>query len=55
MVIMMMFISYQSNALAIYWIFGNLYSLTQTIINRRLSEKKHAKLKEKELLGGLVK
>ena len=55
MVIMMMFISYQSNALAIYWIFGNLYSLTQTIINRKLSEKKHEKLKEKELLGGLVK
>jgi YidC/Oxa1 family membrane protein insertase len=55
MVIMMMFISYQSNALAIYWIFGNVYSLTQTIINRKLSEKKHAKLKEKELLGGLAK
>ncbi|HBD74463.1 MAG TPA: hypothetical protein DC003_02740 [Acholeplasmataceae bacterium] len=55
MVIMMMFISYQSNALAIYWIFGNAYSLTQTIINRKLSEKKHAKLKEKELLGGLAK
>lgn len=55
MVIMMMFISYQSNALAIYWIFGNLYSLTQTVINRKLSEKKHLKLKEKELLGGLIK
>jgi YidC/Oxa1 family membrane protein insertase len=55
MVVMMMFISYQSNALAVYWIFGNIYSLTQTIINRKLSEKKHLKLKEKELLGGLIK
>jgi len=51
MVIMMMFISYQSNALALYWIFGNIYSLSQTLFNRRLNEKKHAKLEEKQLLG----
>ncbi len=51
MVIMMMFISYQSNALALYWIFGNIYSLGQTLFNRRLNEKKHAKLQEKQLLG----
>lgn len=51
MVIMMMFISYQSNALALYWIFGNIYSLGQTLFNRKLNEKKHAKLQEKQLLG----
>lgn len=51
MVIMMMFISYQSNALALYWVFGNIYSLGQTIFNRRLNEKKHAALEEKQLLG----
>lgn len=51
MVIMMMFISYQSNALAFYWIFGNIYSLSQTLFNRRLNEKKHARLQEKQLLG----
>lgn len=51
MVIMMMFISYQSNALALYWVFGNIYSLSQTIFNRRLNEKKHARLQEKQLLG----
>ena len=51
MVIMMMYISYQSNALALYWIFGNTYSLGQTIFNRKLNEKKHASMQEKQLLG----
>jgi YidC/Oxa1 family membrane protein insertase len=51
MVVMMMFISYQSNSLALYWVFGNIYSLSQTIFNRRLNEKKHARLQEKQLLG----
>jgi YidC/Oxa1 family membrane protein insertase len=51
MVVMMMFISYQSNALAVYWIFGNLYSLGQTLFNRKMNEKKHAKLMEKQLMG----
>ena len=39
MIFMMMSISYQSQALAIYWVFGNLYSITQTSINRKISEK----------------
>ena len=51
MVVMMMFISYQSNALAVYWIFGNLYSLGQTLFNRKMNEKKHAKLMQKQLMG----
>lgn len=51
MVVMMMFISYQSNALALYWVFGNIYSLGQTIFNRKLNEKKHAQLQEKQLMG----
>jgi YidC/Oxa1 family membrane protein insertase len=51
MVFMMAFYSYQSNALALYWIFGNLYSLGQTLINRKVNEKKHEKLKQKQLLG----
>jgi YidC/Oxa1 family membrane protein insertase len=54
MIIMMMTLSYQSNALAVYWVFGNLYSLVQTLVNRNLSAKKHEKMKEKELYGGLV-
>ena len=51
MVIMMAFASFQSNALALYWIFGNIYSLGQTLINRRLNEKKHEALQQKQLMG----
>ncbi len=51
MVIMMAFASYGSNALALYWIFGNIYSLGQTLINRKLNAKKHEKLKQKQILG----
>jgi YidC/Oxa1 family membrane protein insertase len=54
MVFMMMSISYQSQALAVYWIFGNIYSLVQTLVNRKISEKKHEQLKQKELFGGLI-
>lgn len=51
MVVMMAFASFQSNALALYWIFGNIYSLGQTMVNRKLNEKKHEALKQKQLLG----
>jgi YidC/Oxa1 family membrane protein insertase len=51
MVIMMAFASYSSNALALYWIFGNIYSLGQTLINRKLNEKKHEALRQKQILG----
>jgi YidC/Oxa1 family membrane protein insertase len=51
MVIMMAFASYQSNALALYWVFGNIYSLGQTLVNRKLNEKKHETLKKKQLMG----
>ncbi len=51
MVVMMAFASYSSNALALYWIFGNIYSLGQTLVNRKINEKKHEALKQKQLLG----
>ena len=51
MVIMMAVFAYQSNALALYWVFGNAYSIGQTLFNKYMNEKKHAKLSEKELLG----
>lgn len=51
MVVMMTFTAYRSNALALYWIFGNIYSLGQTSINRHMAEKKHAALNEKKLMG----
>lgn len=51
MVIMMMFISFQANSLAIYWIFGNIYSLGQTVFNRKMNENKHEALQQKQLMG----
>ncbi|HAX02004.1 MAG: hypothetical protein A2Y45_02520 [Tenericutes bacterium GWC2_34_14] len=51
MVIMMAFASYSSRALALYWIFGNIYSLGQTLVNRKMNEKKHERLKQKQILG----
>lgn len=51
MVVMMAFASFQSNALAVYWIFGNIYSLGQTLVNRKLNEKKHEQLQQKQLMG----
>lgn len=51
MVIMMATFSYSNNALALYWVVGNAYSIAQTLFNRKLNEKKHEELKQKELLG----
>jgi len=51
MVIMMVTFAYSSNALAFYWVIGNIYSIGQTLINRKINEKKHEQLKQKELLG----
>lgn len=51
MIVIMAVASFSSNALALYWIFGNMYSLGQTLVNRRLNEKKHERLKQKQLLG----
>lgn len=51
MIIIMVFASFSSNALALYWVFGNLYSLGQTLINRKLNEKKHENLTQKQLMG----
>ncbi|MDX9691562.1 MAG: YidC/Oxa1 family membrane protein insertase [Acholeplasmataceae bacterium] len=51
MIVIMAVASFSSNALALYWIFGNMYSLGQTLVNRRLNEKKHERLKQKQLMG----
>lgn len=51
MIVMMVFASYQSNALALYWIFGNIYSLGQTYVNRKMAAKKHERMKENQILG----
>lgn len=51
MVIMMATFAYSNNALALYWVVGNAYSIGQTLINRKNNEKRHEELKQKELLG----
>lgn len=39
--------SFSYNALALYWLIGNLYSLGQTLINRKLSVKRYEKMKNR--------
>ena len=45
MIGMMVFASLSSNALAFYWVIGNIYSIIQGFINRRLNEKKYYKMR----------
>ena len=45
MIGMMVFASLSSNALAFYWVIGNIYSLVQNLINRHLNEKKFYKMR----------
>ena len=45
MIGMMVFASLSSNALAFYWVIGNIYSIAQSFINRYLNEKKYYKMK----------
>ena len=49
MIAFMVFASMQLAALALYWIAGNIHSIIQTIINRKLTERKHEK-QQKDLI-----
>lgn len=53
MIGMMVFASLSSNALAFYWVVGNVYSIVQTLINRKINEKKYYKMRSEvdELIG----
>lgn len=51
MIFMMFSISLQSNALAVYWVVGNLYSIGQNLVNRKINEMKYEKMKNKDLVG----
>lgn len=52
MIAMMFFWSFQSAALAFYWCIGNVYSIFQQIIGKKLSQKKLEKLKQKNNIIG---
>ena len=45
MIGMMVFAALSSNALAFYWIVGNIYSILQGFLNRYLNEKKYYKMR----------
>lgn len=47
MLIMMVIFSFQNNAIAFYWICGNLYSLAQTFIQGAINKKKYLKKHQK--------
>ena len=53
MVIMMVIFAVQNNALALYWIFGNIFSIGQTLIHKELNRRKYEK-KQEETLGGIL-
>ncbi len=50
MVFMMVIVSLDSNSLALYWIVGNIYSLGQNLINRKISEIKYEKAQKDKFI-----
>jgi len=53
MILMMVFMSLQNNALAFYWVVGNIYSLGQTLLGRKLNEVRYYKL-QKDSVDNLI-
>lgn len=53
MIIMMISTAYATPGLALsyYWIIGNIYAIGQTLINRKMNEKKYEKMQEEQLYG----
>lgn len=54
MIVMMVIASLNNNGLALYWVFGNLYSIAQNFINRYLNEKKYYKMKKENTVDNLI-
>lgn len=50
MIGMMFVFALTSNSIALYWIIGNSYSIMQTLINRKLNEKKYLDMKYDDLV-----
>lgn len=53
MIGMMVFASLSNNALAFYWVIGNCYSIGQTVLSKKLNEKKYYKMRSEidDLIG----
>ena len=54
MIVMMVMASLSNNGLALYWVFGNIYSIIQGFINRYISEKKYYKMKNSDSVDNLI-
>ena len=54
MIVMMVVASLSNNGLALYWVFGNLYSIGQSFLNRYLNEKKYYKMKKENTVDNLI-
>ncbi|MBP3059456.1 membrane protein insertase YidC [Texas Phoenix palm phytoplasma] len=46
MIILMTLASFKDSSLSVYWIVGNIYTLFQTIVNRKIMKKKYYSLKK---------
>lgn len=44
MTAMMVFMSFRSGTLALYWIIGNLYTIVQTLVNQKMNEVRYEKM-----------
>ena len=53
MTVMMVFMSFRSGTLALYWVIGNLYTIVQTIINRKMNEIKWEKAQSTNTITGV--
>lgn len=54
MIFMMVMASLSNNGLALYWVFGNIYSIIQGFVNRYLNEKKYYKMKKENTVDNLI-
>ena len=54
MIFMMVTAALSNNGLALYWVFGNIYSIIQGFINRYLNEKKYYKMKQSDSIDNLI-
>ena len=54
MIFMMVTAALSNNGLALYWVFGNIYSIIQGFINRHLNEKKYYKMKKENTIDNLI-
>ena len=53
MTLMMVLMSFRSGTLALYWVVGNLYTIFQTIVNRKMNEVKWEKAQSTNTITGV--